>query len=186
VLKKTNIQGKSMNHNMLALSVVSILLMILAFYLSYDNTHPIEWLRRNFIGWLPVFCLGIWIAQTKNSIRLTFKSVWLFLIAVIFLGIICIANLHFLSWLFVPFFALAFLISLGELCYRISWLRKVFVWMGGLSSYLFVVHPIARGITHKAFGDHFVLMLLSYLLLTFLLALSFKLAKEKVTQKVQP
>lgn len=185
VLKKANIQGKTLNYGMLALSMGSIILMIMAFYLFPENTHPLEWLRRNFIGWLPVFCLGIWMADTKKNIQLTDKSIWVFFIAVALFGIICLANLKFLSWLFVPFLALVIIVLIGELCYRIGWIRKVFVWIGGLSSYLFVVHPIAKGITHKAFGDHFILMLLSYLLLTFLLALGFRLAKEKVSQRVK-
>ncbi len=174
----------SMNICMLIWSLVGFLLMAIAYWAFKESSQSLEWLRRNFIGWVPIFCLGIWVANTKRNLRLPSNWLLLVLMALVLFVIICIASFNFYSWLFVPLIALLLLLVLGEIFCLMNLTKKLFVWIGGLSSYLFVVHPMARGIAHKVFGNHIVLMLFSYLLLTFAMAICFKYAKEKISQRI--
>ena len=184
LLQKTIIKNeRKRNINMIVWTIVGVVWMVLAYLLFPDNSHPLEWVRRNFIGWVPVFFAGICVADSNGNFRLHQNSFILLIESIFILFLISVSNLSFYTWLIVPFLALFFFAVIGQVCFNVKFLRTAFLWIGNLSSYLFVCHPIARGITHKILEGHFSIMVASYLVLSFLLAISFKYVKSRVERR---
>ncbi len=135
----------------------------------------VHWNLKNFFGWLPIFVFGIWVSRDHDAIPLI-HPIWLFLTALVCLGLLVLCNCHGIAWVFIHFPAFGLFLSLTLLVDRYRVLRSVFVWIGSMSAFLFVVHPIARGIVIRVLLGKVPLpvLLLVYLALCFALAFPYR------------
>ena len=123
---------------LLIIGAISLLLTIILndFFHSLDVS-----LYVLFIGQLPVFCLGIYVAS-KPDIHL--PNVLIVAALVIFY----LGNEYELFWYFSPvavtFFMLAFFLFLFPAISKVKWLNSFLLFSGSISLYLFAVHGIAR------------------------------------------
>ena len=140
--------------------------------------------RHCFTGWFFVFALGIWCAQS-NMIQRIKTSWWMELIIVVASAFLMIQmNRWLLAWIFIPVVALLFFLMLGLLLQRVKPLFNIFLWIGGLSAFIFVCHPIARTFVNKILAPHVGILLINvfiYLLFTILFAVLYRWLYQRIT-----
>ena len=158
-----------------------IALILQAVLVMLPGTEDIVvWNLKNFVGWLPVFALGIfWGRSCQSECRM---PVWGYLILIVVCAALLMAcNLHPLPWVFIHFPALALFIALERLSEHTRYIRSFFLWLGGLSGCLFVVHPIVRGVVVRLLSGRVGLpiMLLVFLILTIALAYVYRIIYKK-------
>ena len=86
-------------------------------------------------------------------------------------------NKWMLTWLFVPVVALVMFIAVGLLVLRTPVMNNLCIWIGKLSAYIFVCHPIARFIINKYLLlrlDHMIVVMLIYVIMTFLISMIYE------------
>ena len=147
---------------------------------------------RNLIGWLPVFCTGIYLGRSETSGLETGGkrcARWLYLL--LLLGssaLLVLCNLSPWSWVFIHYFALLFFYSLIRLWDGLSPVESLFAFVGTWSSFIFACHPISRIIVNAcrldAHGLGLGWELLLYLLLILALAPLYKYIVVKLTQLI--
>ncbi|MEG2157748.1 MAG: acyltransferase [Bacteroidaceae bacterium] len=124
------------NRTSLLVAVGLCLLMQAIVLLFFDNAkhEVLHYLRYNFVGSMLPFLAGVW--GSRYGFRL---PVWSFLPSMILL-ILCSFNAYL--WLLTPLFAIGIALPLASLLPRKS--SGLWLWIGGLSASLFVVHPLVR------------------------------------------
>lgn len=95
--------------------------------------------RHNFTGWLLPFAAGVWLARHP---RLPLWSVVTAVVLGVLLFIPLLSNLY--TWQLSPLAAIVIILVLGIVSARVPLWRGLWVWVGQLSAFLFVVHPIVR------------------------------------------
>ena len=104
-----------------------------------------SWVRHNFTGWGQIFLTGVIVAKTNIEKYIPQKPMVQLLLAVACLVSLPIFLLNKWAWLLlVPFVALLFFIFLICVVSKTKVLKAVGLWLGTYSSFIFVVHPIAR------------------------------------------
>lgn len=122
----------------------SLAVILLQFILvCFRCEEAISWNLHNFLGWIPVFSLGVYAAR-RDSLPLPSRPRTWGLFAILAAGGLVLCNLSRYPWIFSHFFALALFLSLTKLVDELRLTRKVFLFFGGISSFLFVAHPLAR------------------------------------------
>lgn len=97
-------------------------------------------LRYNFIGGMLPFGAGILYARHGKAFgKPVYAAIALVSAAIVFAGSFC-----YQSWLWVPLFIVTGAVATAKLLPQ--WLMKPCVWLGVISSAMFVVHPILREI----------------------------------------
>lgn len=178
--------GRHMNSkNML---LWSIIFMIGLYGLCHVGKPKVLSIYRHcFTGWFYVFALGIWCAQTNMIQRIKTKW-WIELIVVVVSAFLMVQlNRWLLAWIFIPFVALLFFLMLGMLVQRVKPLYNVFLWIGGLSAFIFVCHPIARTFVNKIFAPHVGILLINvviYFLFTILFAILYRWLYQHIFPKM--
>lgn len=165
---------------------ICILLQFMLHSIAPENRVVLEWFRRNFIGWLPIFLMGIWMAERNVQYWLpSNKGVSLVLSILLLVGI-CFMNYNFFVWIFTPFAALAFFALLGKSIYGVPLLSNAFIWIGKYSSLIFVSQTIARGFARRLFENNsIILLVLCYLAMTILIALAYKIVYDKILKMIR-
>lgn len=129
--------------------------------------------KHCFMGWFPVFAVGVWMG--KGNISIPQKSVWTEVsLTVLFLAMMLLASSWMLTWTILPVVALAWFLCVGSLLLRTGFLADAFRWLGRLSACIFVCHPIARIIVLNTLHprmDNLMVNVLAYLVLTLAIAL---------------
>lgn len=97
---------------------------------------------------MPWFAMGVICAKENVGLcdKKTARPAICFLLSILFLVVALPMNLNFYVWLFIPFVAIAFFYCFSravEIWKPTKWLGN---WLGRYSSFIFVVHPIARNI----------------------------------------
>ena len=137
----------------------------------------IGYLRINFCMAILPFGLGVLSARHWCSRWLPFDSI-LKTVLYCFVAFLCltICKLNFYLWLFMPLFIVVIGILLVKLFIRICSITSIFVWLGGLSGGLFVVHPILRQILLARANEsgHCYAVFFIYLFLTIILSYMLK------------
>lgn len=125
---------------------IVILLGLLSFALVFLLS---TWIFENwdytffqfFIGWLPVFCLGIlfaWLSEFKLPL-------WLIIIS---FCLVILGNLNIYFWYFVPVAVTIFLLSairkLMPLTAKNERIFSIVTWTGKNSLFIFAFHPMLR------------------------------------------
>ena len=181
LLKYVNRNHTAENSIMLIAGLVCVFLQILSYLLFPGYPDLMEWLRRNFVGWLPIFFIGIWMAHSNNSIRLPNNRIVLLVGAIVSLVLISFFNISFWSWIIVPYIALLFFALLGKYIYRGNLLRVLFIWLGRYSATIFVSQTIARGFSRRLFENtSILLMVVFYLFFTAVLAIGYQVVYVKL------
>ena len=158
-------------------TVAMIVLALLVEALCNPTSDLLVYLRYNCVyGALP-FGLGVMAARADWS-RLH-VSRWLYwLLLPVLLVLMFVANYSFWLWMFIPVFAIMFVLIIV----RLSSLRleKVLAWVGALSAMLFIVHPAVRECflgSARADGASIALRysyIAIYFLISFLLAMGYR------------
>lgn len=132
-----------------ALLWVSILCLSFQFVTSpslFPDEVLLEYMRHNFIGWMPCLCLGIIIAKSRTLEILNIKPLISALIILFLIICILLMNFNYYIWLFLPFVAVFLFYLLAILAEQWSVTRKIGSWLGRYSAFIFVTHPIARSV----------------------------------------
>lgn len=156
--------------------------------MTVDTTSILSIYRHCFTGWFCVFALGIWFAQSKIMQKIN-TSWWVELLIIIIMGyMMAQMNRLLITWLFVPFIALFFFMALGMLVQRIKPIKSVFQWIGGISAFIFVCHPIARTIVNSIVAPHIEILFVNvilYLLVTVLISLCYRWLCQRITSIIK-
>ena len=155
--------------------------------LTVDTASILSVYRHCFTGWFCVFALGVWFAQT-NIMQNIKTNLWLELIVLVVTGLLVAQmNRLLIAWMFLPFVALIFFIVLGMLVQRIKPICSVFHWIGGISAFIFVCHPIARTIVNSFVLPYIRILFVNvvlYLLVTILIALCYRWLCQRIISKI--
>lgn len=143
----------------------------------YHQQKVLVWTKYNAIGWLLPFCIGVGAARHAilKSIFPNKRSEWL---VFCMMAILLFAfGFNYFLWLFIPAIAVILAISLVKLIPMNFW-NKIQI-IGKNSLFLFVVHPIIRGISLSwipCIGNYWSLLL--YVIASILVAIL--VAKRKI------
>lgn len=101
--------------------------------------------RHNFTGWGHLFLLGMIAGKTNLMRFLPCRTLPQALLCLGVFVLIPILNLNYAVWLItVPFAGLLFFILLAAIFEKNKLLRKIGLWLGKYSAFIFVCHPIVR------------------------------------------
>jgi peptidoglycan/LPS O-acetylase OafA/YrhL len=167
--------------NLLLLSLLTIVGLGILCSLEYPEVLSVY--RHCFTGWFVLFAIGIWAGKQRDLHLTTSHSIVVDILLLVFsLGLVILMNKWMLTWLLVPVVALVMFLSIGFLLLRSGILRRVFIWVGGVSASLFAVHPIARFLINRTVlprVDNLHLVILMYVIASFIMAMCYdKLYKK--------
>lgn len=129
--------------NLIVLSIVSL---ALCWWLQPDDHQKIqtnyEYFSHNCVRWFLPFFMGIVCARyakpgSDSCLRTIFSLVCS-------LGLLIAFSFSQRLWIFTPMFAVIFFIGLAKLTVKIGCIKKLGIWLGSLSAYLFAAHPLVR------------------------------------------
>lgn len=130
---------------LLLFAVLCIVLQAAAMLFFDDSEHRLlEFFRYNFIGCMLPFLFGVWMG--RGGVRL---PVWIVLPSLVLLVVF---SFNAYLWLLTPLLTLGVALPLAKIIpnkYSSFWL-----WLGGVSSSLFVVHPLVRWVVVGDFLNH--------------------------------
>jgi len=117
----------------------SIVLVSIIIELALESRPDLlNYVRYNFVGSLLPFCMGLSWARHERSLD---KRIWL-LVLVVSAVFVAAGSMTYASWTLVPAFVVTGAVATVKLT-PTRWLGT-FVWTGGISAFLFVMHPLAR------------------------------------------
>lgn len=123
-------------------STIVTLLFVLACCLVQvfcsSTGDTLNWLRYNFMGSMLPF--GIGIIYARNEIPLS--KISLTLIMILSIVLVSILGEYYQLWFYVPIFIITGMVAAVKLLPTA--VLKPFVWMGGISAAVFVIHPLMR------------------------------------------
>jgi hypothetical protein len=118
----------------LIINIIALAIFVAAWLLGDDQSMSI--IRHNCIGWILPFSLGAMFARHDFSVL--FARRWMMWLMLLLSGVVLtLLNYNPALWYFSPIVAIIVSISLAKL-----W--RGGAWLGTLSSFLFVMHPIVR------------------------------------------
>jgi len=122
---------------------VSVILQIVALpsIFNYGTDMWIEWVRHNITGWLLVFAFGIYYARNCVQDR---KTVIIFCILAILFYFPC--QLNAIAWQLAPICSVVLCILAAVVISKLGFIGRLFYWIGKLSAFLYVAHPLVRQI----------------------------------------
>ncbi len=161
-----------------------LVFQICLLYTGHDDF--VHFNLRNLIGWLPVFCTGVYLGrygeQQKDHHNKTHWSIFLGLL-ILSAGLLPLCNLAPWSWVFIHFVSLLFFFCLVRLLDSVRPIASALVFLGSYSSFVFASHPISRIIvndwSNPSWGVGLQLML--YFLLIFAMVPLYKFIVVKLT-----
>ena len=134
---------------------------------------PISYMRYNFIGWIPVFFSGILCAHKDGD--LVCKK-WVLTVLMLFSSVLVFCmNWNYYTWVIMPFLCILFFYSISELICSVKIIKAIPIWLGKISSYIFVCHPISLLLIEKIMkigeGHNLIAPLFLYTVIYFLLTI---------------
>ena len=160
----------------------------------YFGQKPVSYMHYNFIAWIPLFVTGILVARingNRNLIGFSHKSLDVVVMCVSFV-VLFLINKSFYLWIFMPFVSVLFFYISANIMSWNNVLKKLGVWLGGLSSYIFVVHPIAQLLSEKllsicqakAIPVRLLYVVIIYVILTLILVYLYRPVHQWLVMKV--
>lgn len=144
------------------LTIICLIAQVAA-YLLTTRIGYLGYLRYNFVGSMLPFALGIFAARKK-----VYPTI---LTSVVLLVLFLLSGFNIYSWVLtfgmIPFVIL----PVTKLVRMNKYLYSGLVWVGGISAFVFVCHPIIRDLMWKFSGEALYLSLFAYLVLSILFAL---------------
>lgn len=155
-------------HLLLYSSLICFLVLFLIYFLG-NYGHLLHYLKDNFVGWLPIFCLGIYVARNskRNSSSRKGMLCIVLLIPLLFITLVLMNSNYFL-WVLMPFFAIPLCICIVKLIQTTKLTKKCFIWIGEYSAAIFMVHPLIRMLNLTQISDNLCFIVVLYLFLTLL------------------
>lgn len=148
--------------------------------------HPmiLRYVRVNCFSWLPIFCLGCIFGQSKYDIQ-QWKPMFSLIIFVMSLALIVVVNYNYYLCLFMPYFALPLFFSLTNLTIKVKLLNKIVLYIGSISTYIFLSHPIVLKIREMlSFGNEaFVFQIILYLISTIIISYIYRYFHKIIIKK---
>jgi len=139
------------------------------FYCRHDLMNEqglLCYFHYNFPSLTLPFTLGVYVSRFNPS---WLYSKYLLLVSIL---IVILGSYNVWIWCLTSVFASIALIQLGSLFSKINWLKLIMCWLGMVSAWAFVIHPIVRRYVFRLNATHSEYFTLSlYLFIT--LALSF-------------
>lgn len=156
---------------LVTITFLCMALLLYAVIIRDRHMDILNYLRYNFVGSMLPFAMGIWMARYGMH-----ANKWLSCVCV---PLFCLCCFNKVAWLLSPFFFTLACLPLAGLKGHV---RGMLVQVGALSSVLFVIHPIVRAWFIRQIGDggDWYLNLAGYLVVTFLLAVVYKIVIDKV------
>ena len=98
-----------------------------------------EYMRHNFIGWMLPFACGVWLGRLRRM------NLWV-AISIVIASILLFIPLQgsVYTWQLSAVCAIIIIMAIALLFVRIPYWGDLWGWIGRLSAYLFVAHPIVR------------------------------------------
>lgn len=122
--------------------MIAILLIFMFGQLCFEpESHELNWFRYNFFGSLPVFIFGLlwtrydigrFFSNTSNAVAIAIGSG----------ALVIVFSMNYATWMVAPIFVVIFTISIVKAIPAV--VSSPLVWIGGLSSAMFICHPITR------------------------------------------
>lgn len=159
-------------------AVGMLLLCQLAQHLFTNNIYVQMWLRYNFIGSMLPFILGLLYSRYGRSIS---GKQALFLLILSSIGIF-LGSFTIYSWLWVPALVCVAGLSLIQLLPQA--IINPLTWLGGISSAIFVFHPLVRQLILEHFRSDHYLGLAIYTVVTILVAWALQPVVNRATRWV--
>ncbi len=137
-------------------TVVFMLACLVVQWLCEHDGETLNRLRYNFVGGMLPFGLGLLYGRTKVYVRHSdcpawimrnrrvVKDVLLLFALVLLLFAVLMWSADFTTWLFVP--ALVCVLSVVFVKISPEFINKGMAWIGGISSAIFIFHPVTRKI----------------------------------------
>lgn len=131
--------------------ILPLLIQLIFLYLGYNNL--VHFNLRNFIGWLPVFCTGVYLGRQEGPYDDTHdnhSNNWTYLLLLLLsAGMVVLCNLSPWSWVMIHFASLLFFYSVIQLFKRHPQIESAFAFIGTYASFVFAAHPISRLIVNE-------------------------------------
>lgn len=115
----------------------------------FPSQRILHYLRLNSFAWLPVFLMGIAAARAEKKLCITNYVVLVISILLCF-GLLFVVNASYYLWVLMPIVALAFFSLSAIAVDKIPVSRSFGIWLGKMSAYIFVSHPIALLLVEKS------------------------------------
>lgn len=142
----------------------------------YDSPDYLKYMRYNFIGSVLPFALGIVAARKKYFPTKRMAAVFLILF------VICCFNIY--SWLLTFGLVTVVVLPIVKILLLNSSMYAFFKWLGTISAFLFVSHPIIRSCIFKFSEYSIYLSILAYILLSILFACIYRIILLWSKQKI--
>lgn len=112
-------------------------------FITNPGTMDMEWIRHNATGWMTVLAFGIIYGRTLQVDKRI-------IIATVAASLLLFwpSMLNSYSWQFSILAAVVIIIAAAKVSMLIPGWRSFWIWIGRLSPYLFVAHPVTRSIAY--------------------------------------
>jgi hypothetical protein len=159
--------------------ILLTLICILLQLICNPNGDVIYWLRRNFIGNLLPFALGILYARYYSRLSNINISITItFLISIL----IYVSNFFFILWILSPIFVIPVTIYIIKIISKCTFLTSGLTNVGKISAYIFITHSIVHWILLPSDDKHphIYLYLILYLILCISMGYLYSLLLKKL------
>lgn len=129
---------KKSNYSVFFLLVICILLQMFC----NPNGDMIYWIRRNFIGCILPFAIGVIYARYHIITNMKYA----YITSSLLIAIIFLCNFNYYLWIITPLFIVPLSIRITKASSKCKYLFSFFEKMGIISSSIFIMHPIAHWI----------------------------------------
>jgi peptidoglycan/LPS O-acetylase OafA/YrhL len=154
---------KMKNSQLIILMIVFLLLQLITVPgWLIKNNNVWRTLRYNFTGWGHIFILGM-IVGKMNDIKFCPEKMSLkILLLIISFILLPVLNLSYVLWLFfLPFVALYVFILLADIInYNDNIFRKIGLFLGKYSAFIFVTHAVIRRVILSPFFNKYYMPIL--------------------------
>ncbi len=146
----------------------------------FPSQRILHYLRVNSFAWLPLFFIGIGAARSGKIIQLN-NNAFLFVSMLLCFSLLFFVNISFYSWIIMPIVALLFFLLATIVVEKNCVTKAVGLWLGKLSPYIFVAHPIVLLMVDKSgIEAPLVVLTLFYIILFLLLSILYKYLHIKI------
>ena len=128
------------------LAIMSIALMSVFIGIEGGDSLYLSYVRHNCVGWFMPFVMGIMYSRYAKNIPKRFIFSML-TGSCLLLGVLLLwyCNYNVYTWLLTPLFSVIVIATIIKLLFiYVHFLYECFTWLGHISSFLFVVHPLIR------------------------------------------
>lgn len=152
------------------------LALTIYYYNDLSNDHNLlGYLHYNFPCTILPFTLGVFCARQKLDWAF---SEWMIVPSV---AIVLLGSFSAWAWCVAQPFAAIALIQLGKVMSKPRVLSATFAWIGGISAWIFALHPVVRHFSMRYLSTHSeYLVLIGYLAVTFLFSLGMQWLTKKI------